>query len=244
MRAPEQPRGWPRATAPPLTLVIWCGSPSSRITASDCTAKASLSSIRRRSPIVSPARASALRTAGTGPRPIIRGGTPAAAEATTRAIGRRPRRAAKVSLANTSAAEPSFRPELLPAVTVPSLRKAGFNRASDSTVVSRRGRPSTAPRTGPPPRSRAGTGGDLERKATGVDSGHGAAMALGGKLILLAAGDGAGHLIDILGRLAHRLGAEGLVDLRVGGAPPQGRVPSREVAQTKNKPPIFSRPPP
>src|SRR3972149_280235 len=60
MRAPEQPRGWPRATAPPLTLVISCGSPSSRITASDCTAKASLSSMRRVSPIVRPARLRAL----------------------------------------------------------------------------------------------------------------------------------------------------------------------------------------
>src|SRR3990170_2762023 len=153
-------------------------------------------------PTTTPARPSALGTPGAGPGPLARGATPAAAEATTRAIGRRPRRPAKTSLASTSTAAPSFRPELLPAVTVPSLRKAGFSRPSDSIVVSRRGRSSTATGTGSP--LRCGTG---------------AAMALRRELVLLTARDGARHLVDVLGRLAHRLGAKGLLHPRVGKAP-------------------------
>ena len=122
-------------------------------------AKASFNSTRRISSRLSPARDSALRTAGTGPKPMVRGGTPAAAEATTRARGFRPRAAARSALIKSSAAAPSFRPEELPAVTVPpSLRKAGLRRASDSTVVSRRGRSSVVTSSGSPFFCGTGTG--------------------------------------------------------------------------------------
>jgi hypothetical protein len=46
MRAPEQPRGCPRATAPPFTFVISCGRSKSCMTARACTANASFNSTR------------------------------------------------------------------------------------------------------------------------------------------------------------------------------------------------------
>ena len=97
------------------------------ITASDCTAKASFSSTRPMSSILSPARCSALRVAGTGPRPMMRGGD------ARRGARRRcapwvsgPARRAFSALISSSAAAPSFSPEEFPAVTVPFLRKAGL----------------------------------------------------------------------------------------------------------------------
>ena len=87
IRAPEQPSGWPSAIAPPLRLTRSGSRPSSRMQASDCDANASLSSVRSRSATVSPARASALRLAGIGPRPMQAGSTPATAVETIRAIG-------------------------------------------------------------------------------------------------------------------------------------------------------------
>src|SRR6266850_309136 len=62
---------------------------SSRMQASDWAAKASLSSMRSRSAGLSPARASAFRVAGIGPRPITEGSTPTTALATMRASARR-----------------------------------------------------------------------------------------------------------------------------------------------------------
>src|SRR3989304_4805296 len=77
-RAPPTPGGWPGATPPPfgLTWGASSGRPSSRITASPWAANASFSSMtsiwsRRR-----PEAARALRVAGAGPIPMIRGGTP------------------------------------------------------------------------------------------------------------------------------------------------------------------------
>ena len=87
MRAPEQPSGWPSAIAPPLTFTRAGSNPSSRSTASDCAANASLSSTRSICSTAQPARASGLRVAGTGPMPMSRGSTPAAAEPATRASG-------------------------------------------------------------------------------------------------------------------------------------------------------------
>ena len=54
-RAPEQPSGWPRAIAPPLTLSFSSSMPSSRAQARTWEAKASLSSIRSISSSVRPA---------------------------------------------------------------------------------------------------------------------------------------------------------------------------------------------
>jgi hypothetical protein len=66
--------------------------PMSLLTAQACAAKASLASMRSRSPIFQPAFLSALRDAGIGPVPMMAGSTPAVAQETMRASGSRPRR--------------------------------------------------------------------------------------------------------------------------------------------------------
>src|SRR5665213_1370231 len=139
MRAPEAPMGWPSAMAPPLTLTLSGSKPSSRLTAQACAANASLASIRSRSAAFQPAFSSALREAGIGPVPMIAGSTPAVAQETMRASGVTPRRAASATDISTRAAAPSLMPEALPAVTVPSLAKAGRSFASTSSVVPARG---------------------------------------------------------------------------------------------------------
>src|SRR3990172_1643479 len=87
MRAPDAPIGWPSAMAPPLTLPV--SQPSSLFTAQAWAAKASLASIRSRSPWRQPALASAARLAGIGPEPMTAGSTPAVAQETMRASGGR-----------------------------------------------------------------------------------------------------------------------------------------------------------
>ena len=62
---------------------------------------------------------------GAGPMPMIRGSTPATAQATTRAIGSSPKRPAALPDATSKAQAPSLMPEALAAVTEPSLVKAG-----------------------------------------------------------------------------------------------------------------------
>ena len=52
-----------------------------------------------------------------------------------RALGFRPAFSAASAVASTTAAAPSLRPEALPAVTVPSLRKAALSLARASAVV-------------------------------------------------------------------------------------------------------------
>ena len=88
------------------------------------------------------ARSSAFCAAGTGPIPIIRGGTPAAALLIHLAIGFNLNSCAFSALINKTAAAPSFSPDEFPAVTLPSFRNAGRRDASFSKVVSRRGRSS------------------------------------------------------------------------------------------------------
>ena len=67
------------------------------------------------------------------------------------AIGLSPFAVAQSSSQTTSAAAPSLIELALPAVTVPPSRlNAGFNLASDSTVLSPRGPSSTAKRIGSP----------------------------------------------------------------------------------------------
>ena len=75
--------------------------------------------------------------AGTGPKPMMRGGTPAVAMPLMRASGCRPKRSTAAREATSRAAAPSLTPEALPAVTEPSLRKMGFSVASFSMVVAR-----------------------------------------------------------------------------------------------------------
>ena len=71
------------------------------------------------------------------------------AQLTIFAIGLMPRRAASAALITTSAAAPSLMPEALPAVTVPSLAKAGRSLPSTSSVVSGFGYSSSATTTSP-----------------------------------------------------------------------------------------------
>ena len=70
MIAPVAAIGWPSAIAPPFGLTFARSSSRSWQTARDWAANASFSSITSTSSSVLPARASALRTAGTGPIPI------------------------------------------------------------------------------------------------------------------------------------------------------------------------------
>ncbi|MCY1557864.1 hypothetical protein D9M68_947490 [compost metagenome] len=104
-------------------------------THSDWAAKASLDSIRSRSATVQPAFSRAFFDAGIGPVPMRAGSTPAVAHEAMRASGSRPRALASSADISTRAAAPSFRPEALPAVTVPSLRKAGFSFSMASIVA-------------------------------------------------------------------------------------------------------------
>src|SRR5699024_2475746 len=69
MRTPVAPTGWPSEMPEPCTFVRSKSDspkPHSRVTASACAAKASLSSMRSRSLIPRPARSSATSVAGTG----------------------------------------------------------------------------------------------------------------------------------------------------------------------------------
>ena len=76
--------------------------------------------------------------AGIGPVPMIAGSTPAEAQSRISAIGLIPSSSAFFLLMRTSAQAASLIPEALPAVTVPSFVKAGFNLARPSIVVSGR----------------------------------------------------------------------------------------------------------
>ena len=110
--------------------------PSSRSTASPGWRRPRSVRSRRSRPAVRPSRAISFRVAGTGPMPMMRGGTPAAAPPRMRAIGVRPCFCAAASEATISAAAPSLTPEALPAVTVPPLRNGVGSLASASSVVS------------------------------------------------------------------------------------------------------------
>ena len=73
---PVAATGWPSAIAPPFGFTLAGSSSRSFITASDCAANASFSSITSTSSSDRPALSSALRVAGTGPIPIVAGSTP------------------------------------------------------------------------------------------------------------------------------------------------------------------------
>ena len=67
MRVPVLPSGWPRATAPPLTLTMSLLSPSSRMASAATQAKASLSSASWTSLLVRPAFSRAAWAASVSP---------------------------------------------------------------------------------------------------------------------------------------------------------------------------------
>src|SRR5437899_10283799 len=110
--------------APPLTLTFATSQPRSLLTAHAWAANASLASIRSRSPADQPAFFSAIRLAGIGPVPMIAGSTPAVAQETIRASGRRPRFSAFAAVISTTAAAPSVMQEAHPGVTGPHFSKA------------------------------------------------------------------------------------------------------------------------
>ena len=103
--------------APPLTLTLLMSKCSSRATAMDWAAKASLASIRSMSSMVTPAFFMALREATTGPTPMILGSTPPWPQPISLAMGFRPYLATASPEASTMAAAPSLMPEALAAVT-------------------------------------------------------------------------------------------------------------------------------
>ena len=135
------PSGWPKAMAPPFGFRrgSLSANPHSRIDANPWAAKASFNSMTSISAKLRPARPSALFAAGTGPIPIIAGSTPAEAAAAIRARGVNPWAFTASASARISAAAPSFTPDALPAVTVPSARNGVANLANCSLVVVGRG---------------------------------------------------------------------------------------------------------
>ena len=66
---------------------------------------------------------------------MIAGSSPAVDQDAMRARGVRPRRLASSSVMTITAAAPSFRPDALPAVTVPSLENAGRSFCMASMVA-------------------------------------------------------------------------------------------------------------
>ena len=82
---------------------------------------------------VKPASVEAIVVAGIGPVSILIGSTPARAKVWKRALGRRPRSAARDSLMMSRPAAPSPICELLAAVILPSGRKAGLSEPRAST---------------------------------------------------------------------------------------------------------------
>src|SRR5258708_5818297 len=119
-RAPEAPTGWPIAIAPPLTLTLAVSQPRSLLTAQACAAKASLASIKSRSPMLQPAFFSAAREAGIGPVPMILGSTPAWPHETIRPSTFLPSLPACFPVISTTAAAPSLIPDAEPPGTLPA----------------------------------------------------------------------------------------------------------------------------
>ncbi|MCY1448266.1 hypothetical protein D9M71_649230 [compost metagenome] len=121
--APVAPSGWPRAIAPPLTLIRSWEMFSTRMYSSTTDAKASLSSNRSMSATPIPARLRARKEAGAGPSSMMVGSEPMEAKLRIRARGLRPRRSPASRLPTSTAAAPSTIPEELPAVCTWSISK-------------------------------------------------------------------------------------------------------------------------
>src|SRR3989442_1266361 len=164
MRGPDAPSGWPIAIAPPLGLTRLSsnGSSSPRRQARTCVAKASLISMTSMSFSVRPARSSAFFAAGTGPKPMMRGSTPATPVDRMRAIGLAPATSPAFLLATIIATAPSLMPEALPAVGAPVFDKgANFGRVPG--VMPGRGFAPSAAVTAPALAAGDGLGRDGDR---------------------------------------------------------------------------------
>ncbi len=90
--------------------------------------------------------------------------------AITRAIGGWPNARAASPLRTDSAAAPSLMPLEVAAVTVPSLRKAGFSLASASVVTPARGCSSIVNRVVPPLPSGTATGTNSSAKTPAANA--------------------------------------------------------------------------
>ena len=172
------PSGWPSAIAPPfgLTCSASSGRPSSRSTASDWAAKASLSSMTSKSSIVS--RVAAQKRLGGRHRPDAHepGCTPALAPP-RRAPAARARSARRLlAEANRTAAAPSLTPEALPAVTVPGSRN-GVGSASSLSIVCRARMLVALDDDGSPPGAAAPRPGRSPARADRCDRARGCAPA-------------------------------------------------------------------
>src|ERR1700677_2826995 len=108
--APVAAPGCPREMPLPFGLVRSGGRPNSLTTASAWAAKASFTSNTSISSILIPVRSSRVRTAGTGPMPMMRGSTPACAYPISLPIGTRPLLRTHDSEASTTAAAASLMP--------------------------------------------------------------------------------------------------------------------------------------
>ena len=146
MRRTGQPGGRARSP-PPWMLTFSSGTPSWRTAWTATAAKASLISSRSRSSTVQPCSSSGLgdRVAGLR-RERRRRARPPGREARRVARTVQPLASALARVVRTTAAPPSLMVEELPAVRVPSGRKAGRSLARASTVVSAR-MPSSASTT-------------------------------------------------------------------------------------------------
>ena len=142
---PEEPNGWPIATAPPLGFrrssgtskpSSWFGS-SRRIADRDRAAYASWTSQTSIWSGARPARASAFGIANAGAMPMTCGSSAWVADATTRASGSTPSSSAAAALASTTALAPSLSGEEFPAV-IWVVFGCGGSAASFSAVVSSR----------------------------------------------------------------------------------------------------------
>mmetsp|Transcript_159312 Transcript_159312/g.487447 ORF Transcript_159312/g.487447 Transcript_159312/m.487447 type:complete len:211 (-) Transcript_159312:161-793(-) len=132
MRAPDAPKGCPRATAPPLTFTRETSKSNKRMFASGTTAKASW--ISWKSTEARRARRMARRTAPAGATAKSAGSTPWSAKDRIRARARTPSSRARSALISTTAAAPSFKEDALAAVMVPSSAKIGGRAAMVSSL--------------------------------------------------------------------------------------------------------------
>jgi hypothetical protein len=144
--APVPPRGWPRATAPPLGLTVAGSALSSSCHASTTDAKASLISVTAMSLIDRPVRSSRRWVAGIGPVSMRTGSEPTRQVSSTFARARSPRASAFSLVMRSTAAAPSeicdaepavWRPPSAPTIGSPG-GTTGLRPASPSRVVSRR----------------------------------------------------------------------------------------------------------
>ena len=169
-----------------------------------------------------PAAPGACGSPAPGPRPMVRGGTPALAIPVTRASGSRPKRAAAASEARRSAPAPSLMPEAFPAVIVVPGPRRGFRRARSSRVVPGRGCSSRSTTRASLP-AFTGTGTISSASQPFARAALGALLAPQRVGVLVLARDPvlAGQ---VLRRLGHRVDPVPRLDHRVHEAPAERRV--------------------